>query len=387
MNTLPDSVDILIVGAGPTGLSAALSLQKKGFSVCHVDKHEAGLNTSRAAVIHPRTLEVLEPYGEIVPTILTDGVKVPVFRVRDHERILMEVDYSELKTAYPYTVMIPQWRTEEILLAGVRASGGAVIRGAEITDLECSEDSVRAVIRRDGIDHTVVAKWIVACDGGRSLIREKAGIDFKGEPYSQDFVLADVKMQWPLERTEVSLFFSPKGLVVVAPLPNNHFRIVATADNAPEDLPMEFIQSIVDDRGPTGGKHIEEITWKSGFHLSHCVAEVNYKGRVLLCGDASHVHSPAGGQGMNTGIQDAISLGEPLARALRSEDLASLRTWSESRHRIADELISMTHRMTLAATLRSPAQRFIRNAAMSLASHIPGFQHMLAQRLSELDNR
>src|SRR5262249_33840494 len=160
------------------------------------------------------------------------------------------------------------------------------------------------------------------------------GIGFAGEAYELSFVLADVRMQWPLSRDEVTLFYSPKGLVVVAPLPDDHFRIVATMDEAPETPSAEFMQAILDARGPeTDPGRIREVAWSSRFRIHHRVAETPRKGRILLCGDAAHVHSPAGGQGMNTGIQDSVSLAAALARTLQDGDEARLDEWAEARHR------------------------------------------------------
>jgi 2-polyprenyl-6-methoxyphenol hydroxylase-like FAD-dependent oxidoreductase len=136
-------------------------------------------------------------------------------------------------------------------------------------------------------------------------------------------VLADVRMEWPLSRDEVILFYSPKGLVVVAPLPNERFRIVSTVDEAPEVPSLDFMQAVLDARGPANNPgRIKDITWSSRFHIHHRVAQNPRKGRVLLCGDAAHVHSPAGGRGMNTGIQDSISLAEALTNTLRDGDEA-----------------------------------------------------------------
>src|SRR5438105_827247 len=132
-------------------------------------------------------------------------------------------------------------------------------------------------------------------------------------------------MDWPLSREEVSLFFSPAGLIVVAPLPDDQFRVVATVDDPPEQPDAAYIQGIIDARGPVKGeRRIRQIVWGSRFYIQHKVVTTLRSGRVLVCGDAAHVHSPAGGQGMNTGIQDSISLAEPLIRALTKDDASGL---------------------------------------------------------------
>src|SRR5262249_36535874 len=176
-----------------------------------------------------------------------------------------------------------------------------------------------------GAVQVVNARWVVGCDGMHSRMRDEAGIPFSGSAYDQVFVLADVHMDWPLTRDEVSLFFSPEGLAVVAPLPEDRYRIVATVDAHRAHPAVEDIQALLDARGPGAAQaRIRDSVWTSRFRVHHRVAENPRKGRVLLCGDAAHVHSPAGGQGMNTGLQDAMSLANALADVVRGADEAVL---------------------------------------------------------------
>lgn len=387
MTELPDQTDILIVGAGPAGLSLAIALRQLGAAPMLLEKRAETANTSRAAVVHARTLEMLEVL-EVTPTLLGAGIRVPTFRVRDRDRVLMEVDFSGLDTRYPFTLMCPQDRTEAILRDRLSAIGGAITRDAEVTSVETGDGGVRVSVRRGGDTRTIAAKWVIGCDGGHSVVRDAAGIAFQGEDYEQVFALADARMDWPLPRDEVSLFFSPDGLVVIAPLPGDHFRIVATFDKAPQHPDAAFMERLVADRGPTdAGVRIMEIVWSSRFQLAHKVAEHFVKGRTILCGDAAHVHSPAGGQGMNTGIQDAISLAAPLIEALRADDRAALTDWADARRDIAKDVVSVTDRMTRAATMQSPIGRLARNTVLTIAGHVPGIPDMIARKLAELDRR
>jgi 2-polyprenyl-6-methoxyphenol hydroxylase-like FAD-dependent oxidoreductase len=186
----------------------------------------------------------------------------------------------------------------------------------------------------------------------------------------------------------VTVFFSPDGFVLAAPLPDDHFRVIAPMTNAPEALSREYFQAIVDARGPgRGDSRIRQVVWASRFHIQHRIAATLCMGRALLCGDAAHVHSPAGGQGMNTGIQDAVALAEPLARTLRTGDAAELQQWAEKRRQIAENVISMTDRMTTVITATNHALRFVRNAALSFVGHLPGASNLIARKLAELDNR
>jgi 2-polyprenyl-6-methoxyphenol hydroxylase-like FAD-dependent oxidoreductase len=378
---------VVIVGAGPTGLALGAELQRLGIPALILDRLEAGANTSRAAVVHARTLEVLEPLG-VVPELLQEGIVVPTFRIRDRNRILTSISFKDLDTKYPFALMCPQNSTEAILLRRLQALGGDVQRPCDVVAVRPGENDVEVQFKSGEESKTVRTKWLVGCDGMHSVVREQASIPFQGGNYEESFVLADVEMDWPLDREEVSLFFSDQGLVVVAPLPGNRFRIVATMKEAPPEPSIADLQHIFEERGPENAAiAIRRIVWASRFLIEHRVAEVLRQGRILLAGDAAHVHSPAGGQGMNTGIQDAIALADALQETLQDGNDAALNSWQEKRLEIARSVVKMTDQMTKMATASSYGVKLLRNAVLSIVGQIPFAQHALAEKLSELDNR
>jgi 2-polyprenyl-6-methoxyphenol hydroxylase-like FAD-dependent oxidoreductase len=219
-----------------------------------------------------------------------------------------------------------------------------------------------------------------------SAVREHSGIGFTGDRYPESFALADVEMDWPLSRDEVHLFFSPRGLVVVAPLPQNRYRLVATMDSAPEHPGVDDVQGLLDARGPKRpAAKVRTVIWGSRFRVHHRLADTYRRGRLILAGDAAHVHSPAGGQGMNTGIQDAMTLAPLLADALEREDPAVLDAYEAARRPVAVQVIKMTDRLTRAANARGPLLRTARTVAFTIAGHIPPVTRRLAMNLSELD--
>src|SRR6185312_3723520 len=213
-------------------------------------RQAAGANTSRACVIHARTLEVLEPLG-VVPELMARGIEVPIFRVRDRDRALITVDFSHLPSRYAYTLMLPQSETEAVLLAALEARGGQVARPCELVALQDDAGGATVTIRGDDGDHVLRAGYVVGCDGMHNTVREQAGIPFHGGSYEEAFVLGDVHMEWPLSREEVSLFYAPAGLVVVAPISHQRFRIVATVKEASPVPAIADFQALLDARGPT----------------------------------------------------------------------------------------------------------------------------------------
>ena len=228
------------------------------------------------------------------------------------------------------------------------------------------------------------ARYVVGADGMHSAVRQSAGIGFTGDRYPQSFVLADVRMDWPLPPTEVQLFFSADGLVVVAPLPGGRHRIVATMDPAPEEITAALVQSLLDQRGP-GAARVRDLAWGSRFRVHHRVADEYRRGPLFLAGDAAHVHSPAGGQGMNTGIQDAVDLGHALIGVLdHQRPDSTLDAYQLRRRPIAQGVVTLTDRATRIATLRSPAARATRNTALRLVSRMPAARRRIASQLAEL---
>jgi 2-polyprenyl-6-methoxyphenol hydroxylase-like FAD-dependent oxidoreductase len=221
-----------------------------------------------------------------------------------------------------------------------------------------------------------------------STVRERAGIGFTGDTYEQSFVLADVRLNWPTS-DEVMLFFSPEGLVVVAPLPDGSHRVVATVDDAPEHPDIADVQHLLDTRGPVNGAaRVREIVWSSRFRVHHRLADRYRAGRILLAGDAAHVHSPAGGQGVNTGIQDAVALGHALTAVLvGGGNEKQLNDYESTRRPVAERVVALTHRMTRVATLHSPRTRAVRNAMIRLIGRIPAVPRRIATELAGLRNR
>lgn len=381
----PVQTDVLIVGAGPTGLALAASLQQAGVAHVVVDALDAPQKNSRAGVVHPHTLEMLTRIG-VTETLASRAITVSDFTVRDRDQPLLNISFALLPSAFQHMLMIPQSSTEAVIEARHSQLGGVVHRGVEMLGARVGPRSAAVRLGTADGERTIHARYVVGADGMHSAVRESVGIAFEGAAYGESFVLADVFMDWPLGPSEVSLYFSPAGLVVVAPLPDGSYRIVATLDDAPEQPGIADMQALLDARGPLAQRaRITDMVWSSRFRVHHRLAETYRAGPILLMGDAAHVHSPAGGQGMNTGLVDAIVLGEALARVLKGgEPEAVLDAYAKLRRPAAAQVLALASRLTRIATVHSPVMRRLRNIMLRVLNHVQPFKRRLSMMLSGL---
>jgi 2-polyprenyl-6-methoxyphenol hydroxylase-like FAD-dependent oxidoreductase len=332
-------VDVLVVGAGPTGLTAAAEALRYGMSVRIIDRKAGRGAFSKALVVHARTLEVFETMG-VVDNILAEGVPFAALNARSTTgHRTTRVDLLGLgwgDTAYPYWLSVPQHATERVLQGNLERLGVTVEWSTTLLGLQDHGTQVEATLEGPSGAETVTARWVIGCDGGQSTVRSQAGIRLERTGAGATFLLADAKTTLDLVEDEGYVYLAPEGLLIIVPMPEaGRWRLIAHVPT-PLDAPASAIDaSRLDDviRRRTGlafGSH--DVSWTSQFNLSHGVADRFRSGQVFLAGDAAHIHSPVGGQGLNTGVQDAhnlvwkLALARQLSAPAAEELLASYET-------------------------------------------------------------
>jgi 2-polyprenyl-6-methoxyphenol hydroxylase-like FAD-dependent oxidoreductase len=364
-------VTVLVVGAGPTGLALAAQLRAFGTDFRIIDRQFDRVRESRALAVQPRTLEVLSGLG-VADTMVERGN--PTVRLQLHtgartiEAPLFDIGLDD--AAYPFLLFLSQAETEAILADHLAERGVNVERGVELIRLEGSPGSVTCTLRhRDGNAETVDADDVVGCDGAHSSVRVQAGIPFAGSAYPQTFVLADLDAD-DLEAGAAHVYLSGAGMLFFFPLAKPApwrllgMRPAADHDRAdPESPDLAELQALAD--AHTGRRvRLRDPVWTTYFRLQHRHAATYRSGRIFLAGDAAHVHSPAGAQGMNTGIQDAWNLGWKLALVTEgSANPALLDTYQTERRPVGRDVLRFTDRAFTIATSTNPLVRSLRTHA------------------------
>ncbi|MFJ4676704.1 FAD-dependent monooxygenase [Kitasatospora sp. NPDC088783] len=312
--------DVLITGAGPTGLTLACELARRGVPALLVERAPALFPGSRGKGLQPRTLEIFEDLG-VLAEIRAAGRRYPAMLPWTDGRpgepfALIPTATATEQVPHPETWMVPQWRTQEILYDRLRELGGDVRFGAELTGFTQDDTGVTAEITGIG---TVTARYLVAADGGRSTVRRTLGIPMTGETVDpRPSLVADLRLTG-LDREHWHVFpQAPGGPLALCPMPGtDDFQLYAQYEDGEPDTSPDGVRAVVAARTHLGPDAVTEIRWASDFRPRAALAERFRTGRVLLAGDAAHVHSPAGGQGLNTSVQDAYNLGWKLAHLLR----------------------------------------------------------------------
>lgn len=377
---------VLVVGAGPSGLMLALVLRRFGVPCRLIDKAPRRPETSRALVLHARTLELLECHGWSGP-FLQASHRLQGAALHHGGKPLASLDFRTLPSPFPSLYVLPQFATEQLLEAELQKLGGAVERPAELLELRPEPGQVCARVQDpEGIIREIRYDYVIGCDGAHSTVRHSLNLDFQGAAYPDFFGLADVTVRGPLSEKELSLFYHREGVLAFFPFGQGKFRIVAKlgGSSAEEGVSLEELQEVVQERSRLDLR-LENPTWITGFRTHHRLVERVQKGRCFLVGDAAHIHSPAGGQGLNTGLQDAINLGWKLACVLLGHSPANLlESYQAERRPVAREVLTNTDRMLMLATTANPILQNLRDRFLPELSQLPGLEAQILAELSQI---
>jgi 2-polyprenyl-6-methoxyphenol hydroxylase-like FAD-dependent oxidoreductase len=393
MSLIENETDVLIVGAGPVGLAMACELLRHGVRCRIIDQAAAPAQTSRALGIHARTLEVFENMG-VIEKVLTEGTKARGLTLYDGEKAILRLSLQHIRekdSQYPFLLILPQCQTERILNERLTELGGSVERARELLDIRQQDGKVIAFVKAGGAEsderEEIHASWLIGCDGAKSRVRRVMEIPFEGTTAEEEWLLADVDLNWNRTRETTHGWFTSDGLFAVFPLPDGQWRLIAAASQQNSQASLETFQRLLMQYTGDTRTIISHPTWLSNFRINYRIVISYHKEQVFLAGDAAHIHSPFGGQGMNIGIQDAYNLAWKLALVLHGKARESLlSTYQEERMPIAKYVVQGSRDVTGGILVtRNPLLRWLRDHAMIPLLNLDSMQRMLAQQASELN--
>lgn len=362
----------------------ACELARHGVTYRIIDAAPGPLEHSKGLLVHARTLELFENLG-IARDIVSRGLKVHDANIYAEGKRLLRLNFDDLDSGFPYALSLPQREVVLLLKDLVNRLGGEVEYSTALDRFTQDEDGVTACLRNHHKpEETVRAKWLLACDGVHSIVRNSLGLPFEGEESEQCFLLADMRVRSYLPHDELHTFFAEDGLASLIPLPNGLFRVVVNQTELRPDLraqapTLDEMQHLVMERS---GREIylREMRWSSRYYVHHRISPQYQVNRVFLLGDAAHVQNPADGQGLNFGIHDAYNLGWKLGlmeRGHAREDI--LESYHAERHTLAENLLASSDMVMRMATLRHPVAQAVRNRVARFLMHFEVVQNRLAR--------
>ena len=364
---------VLIAGAGPTGLAAALFLKRLGVESRIVDPKPEPSHTSNALGVNPRTLELLEPTG-VTARILAEALPIQRLVFHQEGRRLGELHLDperDLGARFPM-VILPQWRTEALLTEALAAEGMAPERARGLARFTQDDEGVSYALQGadDAPEESGRAEVLFAADGAHSAVRKALGLDFPGSAFPETWKVVDVEMDIP-EPPHGHVDFRPGGVFLALPYSATHWRLIGFGHDLTQGLPA--------------GWSLRRVQWSSEFHIAHRIASQMNVGRVCLAGDAAHIHAPVGARGMNLGIEDAFVFAQCAADFLRG-DRDRLADYGRVRHETDKAVVDRVERVTRAARATGPIAEALRPFTVPLVGLLPPLLHFMERTATGLDH-
>jgi len=384
---MPDNdtdTGILIVGAGPVGLFLANECARRNLQWRLIEERSSQSEHSKALAIFPRTLEIFDMAG-IVEPFLEKANRVTDVAVMTRDRKLAHIKFEPEESPYSFVAMVPQDVTERLLLDALRRKGGDVEYETKFVSADQDGGSVNVTTEHQGQEVSTRAQFVIGCDGAHSAVRHQLNLPFEGAQYKGLFLLADVETNDALPANELQLCPSEYGPVAIFPMSATRRRVIATIDSIEGDAPsLELVRQILAQRAPAAIE-ARDLRWSSYFRIHHRQVARLREGRMFIAGDAAHIHSPFGGQGMNTGLHDIWNLAWKLDLFLKGHgNQELLESYGRERLPIIKDVIATTDLLTKVMGTPNKLAQVLRDTVMPAVSHLAPFQHAFVQRLSEL---
>ncbi|MEY2490172.1 MAG: hypothetical protein QOC70_2114 [Verrucomicrobiota bacterium] len=389
--------EVLIAGAGPVGLALALELQRFGIRFRIVEKKAGRSTTSKALGLQPRLAEVFAILGMAGKFFARgfDGIRAINLHAGAQKHLTIGMQFAHNQAGrdacLPRMIVIPQSVTEEIIETTLAERGHVVERRRELIGFTQTADSVNSLVRHeDGAEEPIRSKFLVSCEGAHSVVRKQAGLTFAGAALPLRFLLADVTIDWDLPANEVQVWFHRDGSFAAIPFGGQKWRLVIECaderNDAEREVTLEMLQELALKRTGRKNVRLRDPLWLSDFRISARMVDRFRERGVFVAGDAAHIHSPAGGQGIATGIQDATNLAWKLAAFLREGAPGSLLdTYDEERKPIAREVLQRTSGISSIIFAMNPVARFVRERLLFPILRTPFVQRRLFAKLSQLE--
>lgn len=385
MNNLP----VLIVGAGPTGLMMACILTQFGVNFHIIDKKPERTLASNAIWIQTRTIELLDQMG-ILDRFAKIGHRCNAINLYADGKHLSKLSLKHIDSIYSFILMLPQSETEKLLEEYLMKSNHTVGRSVELIDVKYNGDIVTSTLKyADGHTETITNNWLIACDGANSIVRDKCGFHFPGEDLKEQFMVADATINFShMPKDEIHFFFDPGTVLATFPLGENRYRLAANLhlDHPRQKFYEQEVIELVQERAH-GKYYVTDVSWISPFWIHGKMVEHMQKGPIFLVGDAAHIHSPAGGQGMNTGIQDAYNLAWKLALVINGKAKSSLlESYQIERYPIVKEIVDQNEHFTKLALFDENFLTKLKKLSQALSNGSTiEFENKFGNQLTQLD--